>query len=163
MIVSRLVLEQLKKERFPELDLSYLDRYRWGSKKTEVGYLASLMPGQGLYEYIPIPVNRNIQSVEAEKYNFPVPPYFMYPQDYEMRFVNKKPKNKLKLLIIRDSFGDAIYPVMKEAFAETVVIFDSWEYRLNKHIIEAYRPDVILFVTYDPYLESYINPKNWEK
>jgi alginate O-acetyltransferase complex protein AlgJ len=108
MVVSRIILERLKKEKFHELDLSFLDRYTWKTQDLNSGYLGTLMPSKELSELIPIPVNRNIQSEPAEKYGFPVLPYFMYPQDYEMRFVHKNPKNKLKLLIIRDSGCGAV-------------------------------------------------------
>jgi alginate O-acetyltransferase complex protein AlgJ len=52
--------------------------------------------------------------------------------------------NKLKLLVIRDSFGDALVPVLSTAFHESVYVFDKWENGLNEDIVNTEKPDIFI-------------------
>lgn len=156
--VTEEVLKRLKKEHFPALDLSYLSRYTWTIDYVKTGHLRKLLPQNNIKEAIPIATIQD-GAEAADKFGFEMPANFLYPDYFELHFVNKKSPNKYKLLIIRDSFGDAVFPFLKDGFAETLVIWDNWEYRLNENIIETYKPDVVIYITYDRMLERYIEPK----
>lgn len=153
--VTQELMKRLKHDRFPELNTEYLGQYKWTTNYVKIGHLASFLPRNSIAEAIPEP-HYNEEADLVEKFGFPSPPEFMYPEQFEFHFVHRKPKNKLKLLIIRDSFGDAVFPFLKEGFAETLVIFDSWKYGLNKEIITAYKPDVVIYITYETHVLNYI-------
>lgn len=162
-VVSELVLQQLKKKNAPELDLSFLKEYSWKTETCSTGHIMNLLRISHLREEVPVidPRYRE-KAVLAPNYPLSFVTQNVSAEQQQFHFVNKSAKNKLKVLIIRDSFGNAVYPFLKEAFAETVVIFDGWTYRLNKSVMETYRPDIVIYLSYDPHLESYIAPKNRE-
>ena len=97
--------------------------------------------------------------MEVERYNFPSIPGFAYPWEYEHRFKNLTIKNGCRIVIIRDSFGTQIMPFMVESFDESVFIFDAWQYKLNEHIIDAVKPDIVLFLMVETHLEKILNQK----
>jgi hypothetical protein len=152
------LLNRLKRDHFPVLSTSYLGRYKWTTDYVKNGYLGSFLPKNSTVEAIPVPDYQD-QAELAENFGFPPPSDFMYPDQFEFHYVHSKPKNKLKLLIIRDSFGDAVFSFLKEGFAETLVIFDSWQYGLNKEIVAAYKPDVVIYITYEAHLMNQIRKK----
>lgn len=154
-VVTEELLRRLKRDHFPELDLSYLQHYRWTTDYVRIGHLSTFLPRNSETEAIPVPHHNDLADL-AEPFGFPVTPDFMYPDQFEFHFVHRKPKNKLRLLIIRDSFGDAVFPFLKEGFAETLVIFDSWKYGLNEEIVTTFKPDVVVYITYETHLLNYI-------
>lgn len=85
------------------------------------------------------------KSEEVKYKTYVVPKSFAYPWDYEKRRV-KKTKNKPKILVISDSFGEAIFPFLAESFGSGIKIFDSWQYDLNETIVEQEKPDVMVLV-----------------
>lgn len=94
------------------------------------------------------------KAQQVEKFGFKIPEGFMYPDSFEKHFKNPHASNKKKVLIICDSFGDALIPFINEGFEETLWIFDNWEYKLNETIIETYQPDIIIFEVYSPHLKN---------
>jgi len=154
-VVTEALMNRLKHSHFPELNTRYLRRYKWTTDYVKIGHLASFLPNNSAAEAIPI-AHYHEQAELVEKMGFPPPPEFMYPEQFELHFVHRNPKNKLKLLIIRDSFGDAVFPFLKEGFAETLVIFDSWKYGLNQEIVTAFKPDVVIYITYETHMLNYI-------
>jgi len=110
-----------------------------------------------LSEFQENPVMDNPKSIEPEKYGFPPIPGFAYPWSYENRYVNDSIANGIRVLFIRDSFGEVIRPFAREVFSESLFIFDAWQFKLNEEIIEQYKPDVVVFIG----LET--NPENFLK
>lgn len=96
------------------------------------------------------------QVRQIENFGFNVPKGFMYPDRYAYHYKNDRDTSGLKLLLIRDSFGDAVVPYLNEFFAETLVIFDAWRYKTNQAIVEKYQPDVVLFLGYETHIENLI-------
>lgn len=158
MAVTEELMNRLKKEHFLSLDLSYLQQYVWRTDYVKTGHLRKLLPKNNFKEAVPMATIQDAAQA-ADKFGFEIPANFPYPDLFEFHFVHKNSPNKYKLLIIRDSFGDAVFPFLKDGFAETLIIWDNWEYRLNEHIIDAYQPDVVIYVTYDKMLEEYIERK----
>ncbi|MBI3240182.1 MAG: PIG-L family deacetylase, partial [Flavobacteriia bacterium] len=160
--VSKMLLKRMKHEHFPQLDLTFLDRYTWSKIPRNFGHFVALIGVSGLEEVTEIRSGYIDQAEDAPDFAFTYTSEGVSVEDQQLHFVNKQAKNKLKILVIRDSFGGALVPFIKETFAESVFIFDSWNYRLNKSILASYKPDVVLYVTYDPSLHNQINPENWE-
>lgn len=124
---------------------------------------SSLIGVSGLEEIIEVRWGYVDRAVEVPDFDFTYTSEGMSDAEQQLHFANKKAKNKLKILVIRDSFGGAILPFVKEAFAESVFIFDSWNYRLNKSILASYQPAVVLYITYDPSLHNQIDASNRER
>ncbi len=160
--VSRMLLQRMKREHFPQLDLAFLNQYTWKKSRRDFGHFVALIGVAGLEEITEVRSGYVDQAAEAPDFDFTYTSEGVSEEDQQLHFVNKKAKNKLKILVIRDSFGGAILPFVKEAFAESVFIFDSWNYRLNKSILASYQPDVVLYITYDPSLHNQIDAANWE-
>jgi alginate O-acetyltransferase complex protein AlgJ len=134
-------------------DLSWRKVHRSGGNLTAfIGY------EDLLGETVPEVVFRSQSATEVEKFGFPVPPRFPYPHDYEHHYKNAKAPNKQRVLIIRDSFGDAVMPFLNETFAETLYIFDNWDYLLHPEIIEQFKPDLVLFLTLETNTDNLMHP-----
>jgi hypothetical protein len=161
-LASKLLLERMKKEHFPQLDLHFLDEYTWQLVPRDYGHFVALIGVPGLVEWIPVHRGHADDAEQVANLNLDFTHEGVSVDEQQYHFVNKHPKNKLKILVIRDSFGQAVYPFVKEAFAESLFIFDAWNYRMNKSIVAAYHPDVVVFMTYDPSLKNHIDPENWE-
>jgi len=140
------------KVQLPNLDHSFLSDTIQFKKYNNGGYLADQMHlKQPLESYRALKL-RSPSYVQAEKYNFPVPEGFPYPDDFEHHFKNPKAKNKQRVLVIRDSFGSDCMPFFAEAFSESLFIFDGWQYGMNKEIIEQFKPDLVIYIVYEPNL-----------
>jgi len=154
-VVAKQIIKILK-ARFPSKDVPFPDDYYWKKSIKKGGIYQEFIGLNELTEKDENPIFRNEQALKALSYGFPVMPEFPYPDQYEMRFVNTAAKNKLKVLIIRDSFSDQLLPFLKESFGETVFIFDSWKYNLNEEIIEQYEPDLVLFIGLETHIKNFI-------
>jgi len=81
----------------------------------------------------------------GKKENYIIPEDFYYKKEYEI--VKYVPgSNQPKIMIIRDSFINALIPYIDETFSRTVYIWDNWKYQLNKPIVENEKPDVLLIL-----------------
>jgi hypothetical protein len=77
--------------------------------------------------------------------NYTCPKDFAYTEDFEI--VKEVDDQKLpKALIIRDSFTDFMLPFLSENFSKTTFIFDNWEYKENKNIVEHENPDIVMII-----------------
>lgn len=65
--------------------------------------------------------------------------YASNPLTYERRFASNQ--NKLKVMVINDSFGPYLIKFLTENFGETVFIWDS---KFNKELIKKEKPDIII-------------------
>ena len=154
-VVSKLIIRTIKKS-FPSEDIPCASNY-WWKKEIKKGGLYERFTGiANLSETVKSPVFRSEKAIKTKNFGFPIIPEFPYPDQYELRFVNKAPKNKLRVLIIRDSFGDQLLPFLKESFGETVFIFDSWKYQLNEEIIAQFKPDLVLFIGLETHIPNMI-------
>lgn len=92
--------------------------------------------------------------------HFPVTPGFPYPWEFEREWVCKG-RPEVKCLIITDSFGGKLRPVLPNYFSNTIHIFDSWCYGLNRNIVEKELPDVFIQMQLECKLENLLT-KNKE-
>ncbi|NPD84942.1 hypothetical protein HNS38_09245 [Lentimicrobium sp. L6] len=58
-----------------------------------------------------------------------------------------------KAIIFRDSFGNTSLSFLPEVFSETVYIWDDWQYKFNKEIIDIEKPDVVIYSIYETYID----------
>lgn len=65
------------------------------------------------------------------------------------RYINEE--KKLKILIFRDSFSNAIKKYINETFHETIYI---WNYSFNKQLIEKEKPDIVIYEVVERYIDK---------
>lgn len=144
------------KLRMPSFNGSFMNDTIHVLKTKKGGYLADQLHMSHKRElYMAIQL-RSPQAVKSPKFNFPVTEGFPYPDDFEQYYKNDHAKNKKKVLVIRDSFGSDCIPFIAEAFSESLFIFDGWKYGMNTNILEAYKPDIVIYITYEPHLINFI-------
>jgi hypothetical protein len=156
-LVSRYILNNLKKD-FPLLNPSYLDDYLWKDTIKQDGIHYAALGINELAEKIEIATAKHSFTHEIKRYGFKPPKDFVYQWDYEKRF-NNEANGKYRILVIRDSFGDDIIPFLKEAFRESVFIFDNWKYGMDKEIIDKIKPDIVLYISLETHIENFISNK----
>lgn len=154
-IVSQLIVNKLKSD-FPNHNIYNIPDYQWEEVTRYEGFHRSVVGLEELYEIDHKPIIENEQAKPAAKYDFPPVPGFAYPWEHEYRYVNQQDSNGLRVLFIRDSFGSQLMPFVKEAFQESVFIFDAWQYKLNEDIIEKIKPDAVVFLGLETHMENFI-------
>jgi hypothetical protein len=152
--ISKLLLSTIQTD-FTDLPIQIIDGYTWKEAVKNDGIHKAALGISDLSERVPVIASRTAFANPVKKYGFISPKEFPYAWKYETRFQNKT-RGKYRILIIRDSFADAIEPFLKEAFEESVFIFDNWKYALNKEIIETVKPDIILYITLETHLKNLI-------
>jgi hypothetical protein len=153
--ISNLLIQKLRIE-FPTKDILEIPPVTWQiDENFSQGFHHRVMGIDELKERNETATIKNPQAQEAEKFGFKSIEGFAYPWDYENRFINKELKNGLRVLFIRDSFGKAIRPFIKEAFQESLLIFDAWQFKLNAPIIEEFKPDVVIYIGLETNIENF--------
>ncbi|MFT6210853.1 MAG: hypothetical protein ACJATE_001479 [Bacteroidia bacterium] len=147
------MIETLKKD-FPELSLRPFESFNWTKKWKQGGFHRGTLGVKDSSQHT-MPLD-TIEHAIRFSYKFTPPPGFPYPFAYEYSY-RKTDTTGLKILIIRDSFGDYFKPFLKESFSESVFIFDSWQYKLNEEIILKMKPDIVLFCSLETHVEHIVN------
>lgn len=155
---TQYLLEELKKE-LPSIDDRYLSYYKWSDSTKRDGIHKAMLGIRELSEQAPFILPGQETAKTVRNYGFKVPKGFPYPWKYEMRFISSN-KRSPRLLVIRDSFSDDLIPFLKEAFSESVFIFDNWEYALHPEIIDKVNPDIVLFITLESHLSHFLGQKH---
>jgi hypothetical protein len=86
---------------------------------------------------------------------YPCPAYFPYPQLYEYE-TETGDTTRPRLLLITDSFGVNVFPVLAEKFNRSVKIFDSWDYHLHPDILAKEQADVVILMPSEAFLRHII-------
>lgn len=157
-IASKLLLSKIRDD-FPDTDIPEIENYEWEKSESSIGIHYRVLGLEDIFEIVENPIIENEKAPEATKYGFPPLEGFTYAYLWEKRFVNPTDSTGLRVLIIRDSFGNQLMPFIKEPFRETVLIFDAWHYNLNEDIIEVMKPDIVVFLGLETNLNSVI--KEW--
>ena len=144
------------KTQIPDFNTSFMFDIIRPMKTKKGGYLADQMHQSSRLETYRSLQIRAPHAIRVEKFNFPVTPGFPYPDDFEQYFKNPHTKNKKKVLVIRDSFGTDCIPFIAEAFSESLFIFDGWHYGMNAEILKTFKPDLVIYITYEPHLVNFI-------
>ncbi len=152
--ITKLLLEKFQ-EDFPDIPSNIIERYTWKQATKIDGIHKAALGISDLSESVPIIDKRTEFALPVKKYGFVSPKDFPYAWKYELRFQNKE-KGKYRILVIRDSFCDAVEPFLKEAFEESVFIFDNWKYGLDKEIIETVKPDIVLYISLESHLKNFL-------
>lgn len=160
-LVARTLLKEIKRDLYPDLDLSPLDQFTWKNEVRNFGHFTNVLATDKLSENILL-IDKSPDGLEKLE-NLPLEfeRYGVGEHEQQLHFRMKNSKNKLRVLVIRDSFGSALVAPISACFSETVFLFDSWSYRLNKSVLASYKPDLVIYITYEQKLKAYTNPANW--
>jgi len=95
------------------------------------------------------------KAQEASNAGYKPPAWFPYPWIYEQTMEIKDSKLP-HILVISDSFGDKLFPLLAENFGRSVKIFDGWEYKLNDDIVNNEKPDIVLLLMHEPIIPNFL-------
>jgi alginate O-acetyltransferase complex protein AlgJ len=154
-LVTQMLVDSISRD-FPNKNIPQFTNVTWKDSLLQKGIQYQRIGVKSLSEIDRFPVFNLKNATEVKKYPFPPVKGFPYPWEYELRFKNKKIKNGLTLLMIRDSFSHQVIPFISESFEESVFIFDSWKYQINDSILRVVKPDVLVIMGLETHLESTI-------
>lgn len=146
---------ELMKKGHPSLVVLTSDDVVWEMDTARKSGLLNFIGKTGeLTEMVPNAIIAKSKAVEAEKLGFKVTEGFPYPWDYEHYFTNSTALNSQKILVITDSFGEALHPFFSASFRETLFIFNAWQYSISQEIIDKFQPDIVVFVTMESLIDN---------
>ncbi len=155
-IAANVILKRLK-EDFPNAEFGTIPSFIWEKKIKNDGIQGRLLGIGNISEnyYVPAAATQYI-SKESKKYNLKGIDGFAYNWEYEKDFSCVNLKNGLRVLIIRDSFGEQLIPFLRDSFEESLFIFDAWRYELNEEIILKMKPDIVIFIGLEVHTDSFL-------
>lgn len=144
-------LRPLDTKNLTPKELSYFNL----EKKTYSGGLASVLGLQNtLKEEIPVIVPKTPFKAERRTWT---QKWLAGWNNVAFATENKAACPGLKLLVFRDSFFTDVQPYISEHFCQALFI-SSW--RVNKNLIEQFKPDVLIFEVTERYLDYLDNVPN---
>jgi len=141
----REIIDRIRDD-FPDVIPAYpLDSFKIEELNVKGGNIATIINGEYIFRETHQPEIKfiNQKIYEGNPGNYPVTKGFPYPYEYE-KVDSTALQNAPKVLIIRDSFGNALMPFLSANFSESVYIFDAWQYKLNKDIVDNEKPDIFI-------------------
>ena len=152
------------KSDFPETEVFSENDLVVSVRDTNGGNITGMLGGIGLFsdQIFTLTPRNGFRHVPAIKYGYAVPPGFPYSWDYE-NVLETKLKDRPRILIISDSFGEKIFPFLSENFSRSVKIFDAWEYKLNEEIVDREKPDIVLLMVLESNLRNMLAHQSSQK
>ena len=149
-------LASVLKADFPNKTVPNSPQVNWVQEIKFEGFHYDVLGLDSLAERTIIPELIASKAKKAKLYGFKSPEGFAFHWAYEKRYQVKELENGIRVLIIRDSFGKNVLPFAKELFKESLFIFDAWKYGLNEEIILETKPDAVIFLTLEAYIDNLI-------
>lgn len=151
-VVSKQLYERILKDH-SQLKLNQVPEYKFDTIKANWGIHYRTLGIPELYELITVP---KFKQKPIGRYKIQIPETFALKDDYALVYENPKGVSDLKVLIIRDSFGEQTIPFLSGLFKESIFIFDSWQLDLNKDYIERFNPDLVIYLGLESHIENII-------
>jgi alginate O-acetyltransferase complex protein AlgJ len=158
--VANNILKQIKLD-IPIIDTTNISDYSITSKEVSKGNIVDMLANSSGFKEGVLYLNPlgGFQAKDSARFGYQAPKSFPYPDEYELVKIIENSK-KPKLLIISDSFGNAVFPFLAESFSRTVRIFDGWQYQLHEDIIESEKPDVVLLILLESNVRGMLNAQS---
>lgn len=99
---------------------------------------------------------KNRRAIEQPNKNYPAPDNFPYPWQFQR---NTADTTLPRLLVIGDSFMVGTMGFLSESFSHTAFIFDAWQYKLNENIIEGEKPNIVIYIMWEPKIDNMITKR----
>ncbi len=143
---------------FPEMKTTQLNDFKLEAKEISNGNIQDMLGDLNLFKdsSFKLTLKTGYLAKDAEKKGYKPVEGFAYPWEFEKSKEISNSK-KPKLLIVSDSFGEQIFPFLAEYFSRSVKIFDAWQYKLNKEIVLAEKPDAMLIMIDEPLMKKLLN------
>jgi alginate O-acetyltransferase complex protein AlgJ len=149
----RAIINEMHK-KFPALHRYELNHFVTDTATDLIGGEAQMMNAGDMYHELRYDLNPGpacFAKINTKKI-YSSPPDFPYAFDYENR--RETLNDQLPdALFIRDSFCDAILPLLAENFNHSVYIFDDWIYGFNREIMETEKADIVACMVIESNLE----------
>jgi len=154
MYSTREILRRMKID-FPQIKIPAVSDYSITKLKETKGNISKMLANVGGFEddYFQVSPNAGFKAVKVKTENYAVDKEYKYALEYEIEKEIKNSKEP-KILIISDSFGVNVFPLISEHFRRTVKIFDGWEYKLNEEIIKLEKPDIVLVIALESNIKN---------
>jgi hypothetical protein len=155
-LASSMIIERLKKD-YPQINELSLNDYNVKQIAMKGGNAAHMLNLENKfddvsYSFEPI---KQVKAKEGKKKDYPLPPNFPYAWDHE-RVYETGNDSLPDILVIRDSFGNALIPFLSESFDHSVYIFDAWNYTLNEPIIQSENPDIMVYLIFESLWDGFV-------
>jgi hypothetical protein len=109
-------------------------------------------------EFVMFLSNDSTKLQTGESRSYKAPKNFTYPWDYEKVYVNDTMPD-YKMLMVRESFAGYEIQYLGKYFRESVFIFDGWEHKLNKEIVENEQADIVILQIQESFLDNLLPDK----
>lgn len=153
-IAANIILNEFRnfKSKVKELDLKIYKPRLVIEKPGNIAKMFSIENERTENNYIPTREGGLI-SVEKKLNKYAPTKGFPYPEEFEhTRYTNND--SLPSVLIIRDSFGEKIFPFISEQCSKCTAIYDGWEYGLNENIIKEEKPNIVLLLVIESNLKD---------
>jgi hypothetical protein len=87
-------------------------------------------------------------------------PSFRYPEEFEIVRCVDNPALP-KVVIVRDSYFNAMFPFMIENFSRTEILYDTFTYGIFDEAVRNEKPDLVLYMIFEPHLYNLIGINWW--
>lgn len=150
--------------KFPELKSYSLENYKIDTIITKGKVLAGMlnMNDKILETNVKLKATFQKKAYGSKGNSYPIPEAFPYKPEFQS--VQKTNNASLPTaLIFRDSFTNAMKKYLNESFQKTIIIWDNWEYGLNKHIVETEKPDIVITIIIEKSLHNVLENASEEE
>ena len=90
------------------------------------------------------------------------PKRFPYSWAYERRY-SVENDSLPRLMMINDSFGEYLYPLLAKHFSYSIFLFDSWEFKLHAKKVLEEKPDIFIFSIAESLIPNILDNLNREE
>ena len=124
-----------------------IEKYSFGNLSNMIG-LSKYLNDIGYYPVLKNPKSKRLDPVHKK-------PDYAAQIDYEV--VKSTGDTTLpSIVIIRDSYTDALMPFLDESFNTSTYIFDLWKYGRTEAIIDDLKPEIVLLIIFEPHISHLI-------
>ncbi len=142
------ILEKIKSDFSDIKNYSFIENYNDSLVQKKYGNLSHTIGLQEILNedfYILTPKKefKLPLYVKGKKRKYKAPDGFAYPWEYK-KATEIEGSKAPKILVIRDSFTNAMIPFLSNSFSDALYIWDAWDYQWNKTIVKEEKPDIVV-------------------
>ena len=153
---SQCILKRLKVD-FPNLDSLETSAYNFELQSQPGRVTARMLKLENhLKDDNPVLHYHGAVTLDTIPNFYPVPETFPYKDEYVIILQSSKTEAP-SMMMVRESFGVQIIPVLSHYFSKSTYVFDTWNHKLNPDIVENEKPDIYLQMIYERLLDKLLN------
>jgi len=138
------IIAEIRKD-FPEIPMPSIDQFEITSEEINGKVLAKTILMENDFDDFQINVNLKDQNFSKVKRENDYKPFekFPYKNEYQLHYETNN-DSLPNIVLIRDSYANGMLSYFPTSFNKSTMIWDNWNYRLNKNILENEKPDIVL-------------------